>query len=332
MPIMNRRVVLVSRPSGWVQESNFAVEEAPLPVPADGEFLVKNLWLSLDPYMRGRMNDTKSYAPHVELGALMVGATIGQVMESHHPQFAVGDFVSAGLGWQEYGVSSGQGVRKVDPALPLSVYLGAAGMPGVTAYIGLLDIGTPKAGETVVVSAAAGAVGSVVGQIAKIKGCHVVGIAGGPAKCAHVVDDLGFDACVDYKSDDLRQALRAATPRGVDVCFENVGGLVMDLVLARLNAFSRIALCGLVSQYNLTTPYGVTNFGSLLVNRVRLEGFIVSERMQRWPTALAELGEWVREGKIKYAETIAEGITEAPKAFIGMLKGENKGKQLVKLA
>jgi NADPH-dependent curcumin reductase CurA len=328
----NTRVLLASRPEGWPTEANFRIEEVPVPEPKDGEFLVRSHFLSLDPYMRGRMNDAKSYAAKVELGDVMIGGAVGEVTASKTDRFRVGEFVVGTFGWQEYAVSNGAGVMKVDPKrVPLSAYLGPVGMTGVTAYVGLLDIGAPKEGETVVVSAASGAVGSVVGQIAKMRGCRAVGIAGGKAKCDYVTGELGFDACVDYRGGKLEEDLRAATPKGIDVYFENVGGEVLDAVLKRLNPFARIPLCGFVSQYNEKTPYAVKNFGSLLVNRVKLEGFIVSERMARWPEALGALGGWVAEGKIRYRETVADGIRSAPGAFIGMLRGENLGKQLVKV-
>jgi NADPH-dependent curcumin reductase CurA len=328
----NTQVVLASRPEGWPTEQNFRIQEAPVPELLDREVLVRVRWLSLDPYMRGRMNDAKSYAAKVEIGDVMVGGAVGEVVASKNDGFKVGELLVGAFGWQEYAVTMGQGTMKVDPKrVPLSAYLGPVGMPGVTAYIGLIDIGAPKEGETVVVSAASGAVGSVVGQIAKMRGCRAVGIAGGRDKCAYVTGELGFDACVDYKAGKLEEDLRAATPKGIDVYFENVGGEVLDAVLRRLNPFARIPLCGLVSQYNETRPYAVKNFGALLVNRVKLEGFIVSERLPRWPEALGALGGWVAEGKLKYRETVSEGIRSAPKAFLGMLKGENFGKQLVKV-
>jgi NADPH-dependent curcumin reductase CurA len=332
MPRTNTQVLLARRPRGWPAEEDFRIVESPLPELEPGQFLVRSHFLSLDPYMRGRMNDAKSYAAKVELDAVMVGGAVGEVVTSRNDAYAPGDFVVGAFGWQEYAASHGVGVIKVDPArVPLSAYLGPVGMPGVTAYIGLLDIGMPKAGDTVVVSAAAGAVGSVVGQIAKMRGCRAVGIAGGSDKCAYVKNELGFDACVDYRGGRLDEDLRDATPDGIDVYFENVGGPILDAVLRRLNAFARIPLCGLVSQYNEITPYGVKNFGALLTNRVRLEGFIVSERMARWPEALGSLAGWVADGHIKYRETIARGIRSAPSAFIGMLRGENVGKQLVQL-
>jgi NADPH-dependent curcumin reductase len=328
----NKRVLLASRPSGWVSEDNFRIDSVPLPQPREGQVLVKNLWLSLDPYMRGRMNEGKSYAARQELDEVMIGGTVGEVVESRNAKFAKGDTVLGMLGWQQYGVSDGKGLNKVDASrVPLSAYLGVLGMPGVTAWIGLLDICQPKAGETVVVSAASGAVGSVVGQIAKIKGCRTVGIAGGKQKCDYVVNELGFDACVDYKAGRLNDDLKAAVPQGIDCYFENVGGEILDAALRRMNPFSRVAVCGLVSQYNATEPYGVKTFQSILTNRIKVQGFIVSDRMELWAKALPELIGWVAAGKIKYRETVAQGLENAPKAFIGLLKGENLGKQLVKL-
>ena len=328
----NKRVLLASRPTGWVSEDNFRIETSPVPQPREGEVLVKNIYLSLDPYMRGRMNEGKSYAARQEIGEVMIGGTVGEVIESKNPKFAQGDKVLGMLGWQQYGLSDGKGLNKVDASrVPLSAYLGVLGMPGVTAWVVLLDICQPKAGETVVVSAASGAVGSVVGQIAKLKGCRAVGIAGGRQKCDYVVKELGFDACVDYKAGELNEALKAAVPDGIDCYFENVGGEILDAALRRMNAFSRIAVCGLISQYNATEPYGVKNFQSILTNRIKVQGFIVSDRMELWARALPELIGWVASGKIKYRETVAQGLENAPKAFIGLLKGENLGKQLVKL-
>jgi NADPH-dependent curcumin reductase CurA len=294
--------------------------------------LVKNHWLSLDPYMRGRMNDVKSYSPPVKIGEVMVGGTVGEVLESNHPKFKSGDFVVGRVGWQLYGVADAESLVKVDPKLvPLSAYLGVAGMPGATAWVGLLEHCQPKAGETVVVSAASGAVGGVVGQLAKLQGCRAVGIAGGAEKCRYVVNELGFDACVDYKAGNLHEDLKAAAPGGIDCYFENVGGEVMDTVFRQLNAFSRVALCGLISDYNATEPYGTKMIRALLVNRVKLTGFIVSDRPDLYMRAVTQLAKWVAQGKIKYHETVAEGLKSAPRAFIGMLKGANLGKQLVKL-
>jgi NADPH-dependent curcumin reductase len=328
----NLQVLLDSRPKGWVTEDNFKIVETDIPTIGDGEILVKNTYLSLDPYMRGRMNDSRSYAASQQLNEVMTGGTVGEVVESKNPKFQAGDTVVAQFGWQKYAQSDGRGLRKVDPKIvPPSAYLGVVGMPGVTAYVGLLEIGQPKEGETVIVSAASGAVGSVVGQIAKMHGCRAIGIAGGKAKCDYVVDELGFDVCIDYKAEGWRGALKEATPNFIDVYFENVGGEILDAVLLRLNAFARIPLCGVISQYNATEPYGVRNFGALLTNRVKLQGFIVSEYMQHWEKALTDLAEWVSTGKLKYRETVAEGLENAPKAFIGMLKGENFGKQIVKI-
>ena len=332
MTTKNKQVLLAARPTGAPKASDFKIVEADLRDPALGELLVKNRFLSLDPYMRGRMNEGKSYAARLELGDVMVGSTVGEVVASQHPKFKVGDTVVGGLGWQQYALSKGEALMKVDPnAVPISAYLGAVGMPGVTAWYGLLDIGKPKASETVVVAAASGAVGSVVGQLAKIKGCRAIGIAGGKDKCDYVVNELGFDTCLDHRDPALKDRFKEATASGIDIYFENVGGPILDMVLARLNAFARIPLCGLVSQYNATEPYGVKNFASLLTNRVTLQGFIVSEHMDRWPAALAELAKYVAEGRIKYRESIAEGLDSAPQAFMGMLEGKNFGKQLVRL-
>ncbi len=327
----NKQILLASRPTGWVEESNFKLVETPVPQIADGQVLVRNHFLSLDPYMRGRMNDTKSYAAPVNLGDVMIGGTAGEVVASKHPKFAVGDKVVGMLGWQLYGVSDGAMLMKVDDRhIPLSAYLGSVGMPGVTAWYGLMDICAPKAGDTVVVTAASGAVGSVVGQLAKLKGCRAVGIAGGAEKCRYVVDELGFDACVDYKAGNLWKDIKAATPNGIDCLFENVGGEIFDVLLGRMKAFSRVAVCGLISQYN-SEPHAMKNIGSVLINRIKMQGFIVSEHMERWPVALQELGQGVATGKIKYRETVAQGLENAPQAFIGLLKGANLGKQLVKL-
>jgi len=328
----NRQILLASRPKGEVSPANFRLVEAPIPEPGPGEVLVRNHFLSLDPYMRGRMDDAKSYAASQPLDEVMIGGTAGEVIESRNPEFAVGDRVMGMLGWQLYGKSDGRMIRKVDTSrVPLSAYLGAVGMPGVTAWYGLNRIVGPKAGETVVVSAASGAVGSVVGQLAKRKGCRVVGVAGGAQKCAIVVDEYGFDACVDYKAGQLYPDLRTATPDGIDGYFDNVGGQTLDTVLRRMNAFGRIAVCGLISAYD-GQPMPVQNFRSVLVNRLRVEGFIVSEHMEVWPEALRELGALVAAGELKYRETIAQGLENAPEAFIGLLKGRNVGKQLVRLA
>ena len=327
-----RRIILASRPTGAASTSNFRMEEVQTPTLQPGEMLVRNEWLSLDPYMRGRMNEGRSYAKPQVLGEVMQGGTAGTVVESRHPQFKVGEKVVAYLGWQEYGVSDGTGVMKADTrVVPLSAYLGPVGMPGVTAWYGLNRIIQPRDGETVLVSAASGAVGSVVGQLAKLAGCRAVGIAGGAEKCSYVVAELGFDACIDYKSQDVNRALKDAAPQGVDGYFENVGGEIMNAVLPRLNVFGRIALCGLIAGYD-GQPIPLTNPSWFLISRLKLEGFIVTEHMDVWPAALKELGTQVATGGIKYRETIAHGIENAPQAFLGMLKGSNFGKQLVKLA
>jgi NADPH-dependent curcumin reductase CurA len=328
---INRRIVLASRPSGWVTPENFRLETAPLPELAEGQLLVRNRWLSLDPYMRGRMNEGRSYAAAQALDQTMVGGTAGEVIESRNPKFAQGDQVVGYLGWQEYGVSDGTQLMKVDTThVPLSAYLGAVGMPGVTAWIGLNRIIEARAGETIVVSAASGAVGSVVGQLARLGNCRAVGIAGGEEKCRYVTEELGFDACIDYKAQDVGKALKAAVPGGVDGYFENVGGEIMDAVLPRMNAFGRIALCGLIAGYN-GDPIPIRNPTWFLVSRLKLQGFIVSEHMALWPQALKELGAHVAGGRIRYRETIAHGLENAPAAFVGLLRGQNFGKQLVKL-
>jgi len=329
----NMQVLLASRPTGWVEESNFRIVETPLPKPEARQLLIKIHWLSLDPYMRGRMSTAKSYTKPVEVGEVMTGGTVGEVIESSNPKFKTGDYVVGSLGWQQYAVSDGEGLTKVDPKLvPLSCYVGVVGMPGGTAWIGLLEHCQPKAGETVVVSAASGAVGSVVGQIAKLQGCRAVGIAGGKAKCDYVVKELGFDACVDYKGGNLYEELKAACPDGTDCYFENVGGVVMDTVFRLFNPFARVALCGMIADYNATEAYGVKMMRALLVSRVNLRGFIVFDRLDLYARAIPQLARWVSQGKIKYHETVAVGLENAPSAFIGMLKGANLGKQLVKVA
>ncbi|MBN9426074.1 MAG: NADP-dependent oxidoreductase [Burkholderiales bacterium] len=331
MSTITRQWLLARRPQGAAQAEDFQLVERELPAPADGEVLVRNHFLSLDPYMRGRMDDNKSYAAPQPLGEVMVGSTAGEVLVSRNPRFAAGDFVVGYFGWQTHGLSDGKGLSKVDAQrVPLSAYLGCVGMPGVTAWYGLNRIIEPKAGQTIVVSAAAGAVGSVVGQLARLKGCRVVGIAGGPDKCALVTGTYGFDACIDYKAGGVSAALKAAAPGGIDGVFENVGGAVFDAVLQRMNAFGRIAVCGLISRYD-GAPMPINNFHSVLINRLRVEGFIISEHNEVWPEALRELGTLVAEGRLHYRETIAEGIEAAPEAFIGLLKGRNVGKQLVKL-
>jgi len=327
----NRRVVLASRPAGRVTEENFRIESCPVPVPGPGEVLVKNLWLSLDPYMRGRMSDAKSYVKGVDIGEVMVGQTVGEVLESKNPGFEQGNKVLTQLGWQLYGVTKDL-TKLAKTENPLSYYLGILGMPGFTAYFGLKEIGQPKAGETVVVSAASGAVGSVVGQLARLWGCRAVGIAGGAQKCGYVTRELGFDACVDYKAGSLRRDLEQACPRGVDVYFDNVGGEILDTLLAQTNLFARVVVCGLVSDYNATEPYRLRNMRAVLVNRIKLQGMIVFDWRARYGEALAALADYLAQGKLKYRESVLEGIDQAPQGLIALLKGQNFGKQLVKLA
>ncbi len=330
--LLNRRIVLARRPSGSVTPEDFRLEEVPVGELADGELLVRNLYLSLDPYMRGRMDDARSYAKPVEVGQVMEGGTVGEVVASRNPRFKAGDRVQGPLGWQLLAKTDGRGVNPIPAGkAPLSAYLGVIGMPGVTAWYGLNRILEPKAGQTLCVSAASGAVGSVVGQLAKAAGCRVVGIAGGPQKCALVVEEFGFDACIDHKAGDLDKAVAAATPDGVDLVFENVGGAVLDALLARMNTFGRIAVCGLIAGYN-GQDIAMRRVRSILVNRLRVQGFIIRDHLDIWPQALAELAERVGNGSLKYRETIAEGLERAPEAFIGLLKGGNVGKQLVRLA
>ncbi|OUL72582.1 NADP-dependent oxidoreductase [Paraburkholderia hospita] len=331
MSQINRQILLVSRPQGAASADNFKLVETPLAPLAEGEVRVRNHYLSLDPYMRGRMSDAKSYATPQPLNEVMIGGTTGEVIESKNAAFKPGDKVVGMSGWQEFGTSDGKALRKIDDThVPLSAYLGPVGMPGVTAWYGLNRIIAPKAGETVVVSAASGAVGSVVGQLAKQAGARAVGIAGGPDKCRYVVETLGFDACVDYKAGNLYQDLKAATPDGVDGCFENVGGEGLDATLARMNAHGRIALCGFIAGYD-GAPLPLKHPALLLTQRLLVQGFIVSEHLDVWPDALKELGTLVAQKKLQYRETVAQGLENAPEAFLGMLKGHNFGKQLVKL-
>jgi NADPH-dependent curcumin reductase CurA len=338
MNFLNQQILLASRPAGEPTVQNFRLVETPVPALADGQVLVRHHYLSLDPYMRGRMSEGKSYAQPQPLDAVMIGGTVGEVVDSRHPGFAAGDSVVGMGGWQQYSVVDATQpglLRKVDTTLiPLAAYLGAVGMPGVTAWVGLTQIIAPKEGETVVVDAASGAVGSAVGQLAKARGCRVVGLAGGADKCAYVTDELGFDACIDYRQHpdlkSLLKALKGAAPNGIDGHFENVGGLILDAVMLRMNAFGRIAFCGMIAGYN-GQPIPMANPSLILVSRLKLQGFIVSEHMNLWPQALKELGTMVATGKLKYRETVASGLAAAPEAFLGLLKGRNFGKQLVKL-
>lgn len=334
----NRQILLDNRPEGEATASNFKLVTTDLAPLAEGQVLVRNHYLSLDPYMRGRMNDAKSYAQPQPLGQVMIGGTAGEVVESRSDKFKPGDKVVGMGGWQEYSVvdAGQQGMlRKVDTThVPLSHYLGAVGMPGVTAWYGLVKIIEPKAGQTVVVSAASGAVGSALGALAKARGCRAVGIAGGADKCRYVTEELGFDACVDYKqhkdAQSLSKALKEACPQGIDGYFENVGGMVLDAVMLRMNAFGRMAMCGMIAGYD-GQPIPMTYPQLILTNRLKVEGFIVAEHMEVWPEALKELGQLVGSGKLRPRESVAQGIEAAPEAFLGMLKGRNFGKQLVKL-
>ncbi len=333
---MNRQITLAARPIGYPKESDFKLIETPIPTPEDGQVLVRTLYLSVDPYMRGRMNQTRSYAPNVEYNEVMVGGVIAQVAESMHSDFQVGDIVNAHIGWQEYGVAKGEELRKVDPTLaPISTGVGILGMPGLTAYFGLLEVGQLKEGETVFVSGAAGAVGSVVGQIAKIKGCRVVGSAGTDEKINFVLDNLGFDAAFNYKNvTDYHTKLAELCPDGIDVYFDNVGGPITDAVFPNLRIKGRVVICGQISQYNLEKPETGPRFlWHLITKRAKIEGFLVFDFVEKHPQALKQMAEWLQQGKLKYRETIAEGgIEKAPAAFISMLKGGNIGKQLVKVA
>ena len=334
----NRQIHLISRPTGEPSTANFKLVDVAIPALQDGEVLVRNHFLSLDPYMRGRMNDGKNYAAPQALNAVMIGGTVGEVVESKNPNFSAGDHVVGMGGWQEYflvGADQRGVIQKVDSAhIPLSAFLGSVGMPGVTGWYGLTQIIDIKAGETLVVSAASGAVGTVVGQLAKARGAHVVGIAGGADKCTFVVDTLGFDACVDYKAHNdakaLFTAVKGACPAGIDGYFENVGGVAMNAVFANCNAFARVAVCGMISGYN-GQPIPLQFPQLILTQRMKVQGFIVSEHMEFWPQALKELGSLVAGGQLKFKESIAQGIDAAPEAFLGLLKGQNFGKQLVKL-
>ena len=337
MPI-NQQILLDNRPEGEASTANFKLVSAETPPLQEGQVLVRHHYLSLDPYMRGRMNAGKSYAQPQPLGAVMQGGTVGEVVESRSPRYQVGDKVVGMGGWQEYSVVDAEqpgALRKVDTThVPLSHYLGAVGMPGVTAWYGLVKIIAPKAGDTVAISAATGAVGSAFAALAKARGYRVVGIAGGAEKCDYAVKELSYDACIDYKlhadAASLSKALKDACPAGIDGYFENVGGMVLDAVLLRMNAFGRIALCGMIAGYD-GAPLPLTYPALILVNRLKIEGFIVSEHMEVWPEALAELGQLVGSGKLRPRESVAQGIAAAPEAFIGLLKGRNFGKQLVKL-
>jgi NADPH:quinone reductase len=338
MSSVNRQFVLASRPAGLPEESNFKMIETPIPELKDGEFLARAMYLSVDPYMRGRISQARSYAAGVELGGLMVAGGVARVVESKNANFAVGDIVDVYMGWQEFVVSTGRGVRKLDPSLaPVSTALGVLGATGLTAYFGLLDVCDPKPGETVVVSGAAGAVGSIVGQIAKIKGCRTVGIAGGDDKIEWIQKDCGYDAAFNYKTAgntaaDYGAKLKELCPKGIDVYFDNVGGAITDAVFMQLNTFARMSICGQISQYNNAKPeMGPRLLGMLIVARAKAQGFLITDYMPRFGEGLAEMSGWVREGKIKYREDIVEGFENLPKAFIGLFHGENIGKRIVKV-
>jgi NADPH-dependent curcumin reductase CurA len=332
-PMTNQQVLLKSRPSGAPRAENFEIASAPVPALGPGHVLRRTIYLSLDPYMRGRMSDAPSYATPVSVGQVMVGHTVSQVLESRHPSFAPGDIVAGYDGWQEYAASPGDGLRKVDSTMaPISTAVGVLGMPGQTAYVGLLDIGQPVAGETVVVSAASGAVGSVVGQIAKIKGCRAVGVAGSRDKCDFVVGELGFDACVNHRSPAFRDELAASCPSGIDVYFENVGGAVLAAVLRLLNQRARIPLCGLISEYSADKPPAGPNLRPLLVKRAMIRGFIVSDHPDRFPAFQRDCAAWIRDGRIKYREDVVAGLEHAPGAFLRLFDGRNFGKLLIRVS
>jgi hypothetical protein len=336
--VKNRQIRLAAHPVGFPSENDFSHAETPVPEPADGQMLCRTIYLSLDPYMRGRMNPGPSYAKGVELDEVMVGGTVSQVVDSRLAGYAAGDIVLTANGWQDYALSDGTGVRKLDPEdAPISTALGVLGMPGHTAYVGLLDHGRPKPGETVVVSAASGAVGAVVGQIARIKGCRVVGIAGAAQKCQYVTGELGFDACVSHRGDDLPGDLRAACPDGIDVYFENVGGKVFEAVLPLLNDFARIPVCGRIANYNLAEPPPGPDqvarlMGLTLVRRLTFRGFIVFDHLDRQPDFLRDVAAWIHDGSIQYREDVVDGLDRAVPAFLGLLRGENFGKLLVRVA
>ena len=334
---MNQRLVLASRPAGMPSPDNFRLESAPVPEPAEGQILIQLLYLSVDPYMRGRIKDAASYAAPVQIGELMTGGGVGRVIASRHPRFQVGEIVVGETGWQTHCLSDGKGFRKADPSLaPISTSLGVLGMPGLTAYFGLLDLGKPKAGETVLVSGAAGAVGSLVGQIARIQGCRAVGIAGADDKIRWLTEELGFDAAFNYKTVEPREyraTIAALCPQGVDIYFDNVGGPITDAVFPAINLRARIVICGQIHHYNdEKAAQGPRHLFQLIVKRARVEGFLVFDYADRYKEGLTQMAQWLREGKLRYREQIQEGIENTPRAFIGMLGGENTGKMLVKVA
>src|SRR4051812_45178191 len=331
-----KRVILVSRPVGEPKPSDFRIEECAVPAPGAGEVLLRTIWLSLDPYMRGRMSEGPSYAAPVPIGGVMEGGTVSEVVASNNPGFAKGDIVLSRAGWQTHAISDGKGLAKIDSKIaPISTAVGILGMPGMTAYTGLLAIGNPQAGETVVVAAASGAVGSAVGQIARIKGARAIGIAGGADKCRYVKEELGFDDCIDHRDPDFPAKLKAACPDGIDVYFENVGGAVFEAVFPMLNFFARIPVCGLIAQYNDTGDTAPKWAGAMLRNvltkRLNIRGFIVRDFADKHADFLRDMSAWVRDGQVKYKEHVTEGLDNAPTAFMGLLKGQNFGKQLVRV-
>ncbi|TIN30290.1 MAG: NADP-dependent oxidoreductase [Mesorhizobium sp.] len=333
----NTRIVLAARPQGRPKPSDFRIETVDLVQPGESELLLQILYLSLDPYMRGRMNATKSYAKPVDVDSVMEGGTVARVVISRHPEFAEGDIVLSHSGWQSFALSDGVGLRKLDPAAaPITTALGVLGMPGFTAYAGLLTIGQPKPGETVVVAAASGAVGSAVGQIARIKGAHAVAIAGGVEKCAFVRDELGFDAVVDHRADDFAEQLKAACPDGIDIYFENVGGHVWDAVFPLLNEFARVPVCGLIAQYNAIADAGIDRLPTLmqqvLHRSLTIRGFIQREFVDQRPAFYREMADWIASGQVRYREDIVDGLENAPQAFLGLLEGRNFGKLVVRVA
>lgn len=331
----NKQILLAARPTGFPKESDFRLVETPIPEPNEGEFRIRNSFVSVDPYMRGRMNDVKSYSPPFEMDAVIESGAVGYVEVSKNPKFPAGSAVAGMFGWQEYAISNGKGVTAVDPSIaPISTALGVLGMPGMTAYFGLLEICSPKPGETVVVSGAAGAVGSLVGQIAKIKGCRAIGIAGDDDKVNYLTRELGFDGAFNYKTEkDYGTRLSELCPNGVDIYFDNVGGAITDAVFGVLNTKARIAICGQISQYNAEKPEtGPRLFWKLIVKQAKVEGFLVFQFIDRFNEALPVMAQWIKERKLKYREDIVEGIENTPKAFIGMLKGANTGKMLVNVA
>ncbi|MEO8036536.1 MAG: NADP-dependent oxidoreductase [Acidobacteriota bacterium] len=327
---MNQQILFKSRPEGMPTEENFEMVETPLPPVGEGEMLRRTIWLSVDPYMRGRMSEKKSYVPPANLGEPMVGQTVSEVLESRDPKYQPGDFVLGQDGWQAYAVGTGKGLRKLDPAQgPLSWSLGVLGMPGLTAYVALLDIGQPKSGETVVISAAAGAVGSIAGQIAKLKGCYVVGTASSEEKCTFVKDELGYDDCINYRKGDIKESIEKACPKGIDVYIDNVGGPILEAVLRRINVHARIPLVGLISQYNDAKLPPGPNLGSILVNRATMRGMIIFDHLDRMSDFIRDMSGWLQEGKVKYREDVITGLRNTPRAFLGLFEGENIGKRVV---